>query len=181
MEKYFEAIDFAEKAHWGQYRKGNRIPYIIHPLSVMEILIRNNAKEEVVIAGILHDVVEDTNYTLDDINEKFGDEVAKLVECASELEKNLPWEQRKQHTIDFLQTVKDKDILYLICADKLHNVTSMKADYEKIGDELWTKFKHGREKQKWYYKTIAEIFLKYDSEDKLFYEYMNEVKIFFGE
>ncbi|MDR1694429.1 MAG: HD domain-containing protein [Lactobacillaceae bacterium] len=180
MDKYFEAIDFAQNAHKGQYRKGSHTPYIVHPLSVMEILIRNNAKEEVAIAGVLHDVVEDTEYTLEDIRERFGERVAKLVSYASEPHKDAPWKNRKEHTIELLRTLDDKDALYVICADKYHNICSMIKDYEILGDMLWSKFKYGREDQKWYYKTVAEILLSHDEEDDFFKRYMEKVKKFFG-
>lgn len=181
MDKYFKAIDFAQKAHKGQYRKGSDIPYIIHPLGVMEILIRNGAKEDAVIAGVLHDVVEDTDYTIEDIRIIFGDRVAQLVDYASEPHKDDEWHNRKTHTIEMLKTLKDKDALYVICADKYHNVCSMCKDYENMGDKLWDKFKQGRKNQKWYYQNIAKILFSYDSEDKFFNEYIQMVVNFFGE
>lgn len=181
MNKYFEAVDFAHKAHKGQYRKASKIPYIIHPLSVMELLIRNGAEEEAVIAGILHDVVEDTDCTLDEIKEIFGARVAELVGYASEPHREDKWMTRKLHTIELLKGLKDKEALNVICADKYHNVMSMAKDYEYIGEELWEKFKYGKEQQKWYYTSIADVLLSNDEKNKLFNDYAIAVKSFFGE
>lgn len=178
MDKVFQAIDFAQMAHQGQYRKGSRVPYIIHPLAVMEYLIRFHCSEEVVMAGVLHDVVEDTAYTIEDIRENFGSRVAELVDFASEPEhESKSWSERKTHTVELLKSLQDKEVLYLTCADKLHNVRSMKEDYKVIGDELWKKFKEGKEKQKWYYNSMKEAYLShYENEkDEIFKVFAHEV------
>jgi len=104
------------------------IPYIVHPLDVASTLMKNYAPEHVVIAGLLHDVVEDEDYTLSDIRDEFGDEVATLVDGASEPEelinadggKSNIWPERKAHTIDFIKNA-DRDMKLLSCADKLAN------------------------------------------------------------
>ena len=80
------AIQFAMEAHKEEFRKGTTIPYIVHPLDVLSILLKNGAGEDLAIAGVLHDVTEDTDYTLQDIQSRFGDKVAILVEGASEPE-----------------------------------------------------------------------------------------------
>ena len=178
MDRIFQAIDFAQNAHQGQYRKGSRIPYIIHPLTVMEYLIRFGCSEEVVMAGVLHDVVEDTPYTMEDIFNLFGERVAELVDFASEPEHdNKSWNERKSHTIEMIKEMKDKEVLYLTCADKLHNVRSMKEDYKVIGEALWKKFKEGKEKQKWYYNSLRDAYLShYQSEkDEIFKVFAYEV------
>lgn len=153
----FEAIEFAKKAHSGQYRKGTKFPYMVHPLNVGAILIDHQASDEIVIAGVLHDTVEDTDVSLEEIREQFGDKVARLVEGASEPDKSLSWEERKQHTIDYLKTAP-ADQLLVALADKLDNVTAIRRDYEKHGDSLWSRFLRPKEKQAWYYQSLVDVF-----------------------
>lgn len=162
----FNAIEFAVKAHLGQFRKGTEIPYIVHPIGVMRILIENNSPPEVVIAGILHDTVEDSIVTLYDIKQRFGAEVMELVRYASEPDKSDTWENRKQHTIDVIKTASENALL-VICADKLDNLKSIYEDFQKTGESLWSRFNRPKEKQSWYFRSIAEQFEKrfYDGSD----------------
>ena len=146
----FRALRFAVDAHAGQYRKGTRVPYIVHPLGAAQSLIEIGASEPVVVAALLHDVVEDTPVTLDDVEREFGAEVARLVRGASEPDKSWPWERRKQHTIDHLRDAPEDEMLVGL-ADKLDNLRSIRRD----GEAAWAKFNRGREKQKWYYESIA--------------------------
>lgn len=148
------AIEVAEEAHHGQFRKGSDIPYISHPRAVARILSDAGCSEELVVAGILHDTVEDTYVTLDYIREKFGEKVAQIVQGCSEPDKSLPWEQRKQHTVEFLKTAP-LEVRTVTCADKLHNLLTIIADYEIMGDDVWDRFSRGRGAQEWYYRELA--------------------------
>lgn len=179
MTKIFEAIDFAQHAHWGQFRKGTHIPYIIHPLEVMKILSQYTDDENIIIAGILHDTLEDTNITEHDILQHFGADVLSLVKSSTEPEKDKSWEERKQHTIEFLKQNDDKRVLLLSCADKLNNINSIINDYNQIGEELWKRFKRGKEQQKWYYSSLAEIYLNKDKNNSLFQKFYQNVTQFF--
>lgn len=153
----FEAIEFAAKAHANHFRKGTKLPYIVHPLQVAKILIESDCPDHVVIAGILHDTVEDTPVTLDAIRQTFGEEIMNLVKAVSEPDKSAPWELRKAHTMESLKTVAS-DVLFVSLADKLDNIRAIKEDYKKAGDTVWERFKRPFEKQKWYYETLADIF-----------------------
>jgi (p)ppGpp synthase/HD superfamily hydrolase len=155
----FDAIEYAARAHREHYRKGTRIPYIIHPVGVAKILIEYDCAEEIVAAGILHDAVEDTEVTLKEIRSSFGDKVADLVAAASEPDKSDTWENRKRHTIESLQTAP-MDVLILSCADKLDNIRSIKEDYERFGEAVWKRFRRAKDSQQWYYRTLADVFLK---------------------
>ncbi|MEH7382647.1 HD domain-containing protein [Bacillus sp. JJ1533] len=155
MDMIEKAIIVASKAHDGQYRKLTNIPYITHPLGVGLILMKINAREELIVAGILHDTVEDKELTLEEISDGFGDEVAKLVEGCSEPDKSLPWEARKEHTISFLRTASE-DTRTVVCADKLHNIRSIIRDYEEQGEQVWSRFSRGKEKQEWYYRNVVD-------------------------
>ncbi|MEH7388206.1 HD domain-containing protein [Bacillus sp. JJ1521] len=178
MDLIEKAIMVASKAHDGQYRKLTKIPYITHPLGVGHILMRINARMELVAAGILHDTVEDTELTLEDIRDDFGDEVAELVEGCSEPDKSLSWEARKEHTISFLRTASG-DIRTVVCADKLHNIRSIIHDYENQGEEVWRRFSRGKEKQEWYYRNVVRS-LGQGSTFPLLEELKKEVEKLFG-
>ena len=93
-----KAFKFAYNAHKNTYRKSSTIPYIVHPLDVASTLMKNNAPEHVVIAGLLHDVIEYEDYTLSDIRHEFGDEVATLVDGASEPEELINADGGKSNT-----------------------------------------------------------------------------------
>ncbi len=158
-ERIFQAIEFATKAHTGQFRKGTKVPYIVHPLGVAKILIEASCSEDVVVAGILHDTVEDSSTRIDDICRDFGEEVTRLVEGASEPNKSDTWENRKRHTIDILETAP-MDAIYVSLADKLANIRDIRADYEKLGDDVFLRFNRPKNKQEWYYRAMADLFSK---------------------
>ncbi|WP_164670886.1 HD domain-containing protein [Virgibacillus doumboii] len=149
-----QARTFAEKAHHGQKRKSSDDAYITHPIRVAERLQEAGFSDELICAGYLHDVVEDTPYEMEDIEDAFGPRVTHLVAAHTE-DKSKSWQERKQHTID---TVKyaEKEVKYLIVADKLDNLLSMEKEYERQGDALWYNFNAGYEQQKWYNKSIEE-------------------------
>jgi (p)ppGpp synthase/HD superfamily hydrolase len=150
-----KALQTASQAHEGQYRKGTKIPYIIHPAAVGIILLKAGYSDDIVAAGILHDTVEDTILTLQDIAQEFGPEIAEMVAGCSEHDKSLPWEARKEHTIEFLKSASAA-IRAVVCADKLHNIRSIISDYEQDGEEIWNRFKRGKVKQQWYYTSLVE-------------------------
>jgi len=157
-----KAFLFAYEKHKG-VRKGSTIPYIVHPLDVASILMKEGASEEVVSAGLLHDVLEDTDTNPHELKEGFGEEVAQLVKGASEPEeywnqskeeKRKSWKKRKEHTIEYIKTA-DKKIKILICADKLSNIRDTKNGL-LLGKVDWAKFNAPQEEQKWYYEALLE-------------------------
>lgn len=113
--KIQKAIVFATLAHEGQCRKGTNIPYIVHPMEVMQILTANGCNETVILAGILHDTLEDTQTTPEDILHNFGQDVLDLVLGESE-DKSKSWQERKQATIDHLADAS-KEIQLVCCTD----------------------------------------------------------------
>ena len=180
----FKAIEFATKAHSGQYRKGTKIPYITHPLNVAKTLIQLECSEPVILAGILHDTLEDTRVTFDELQKAFGNEIANLVKSVSEPNKSdWIWENRKAHTLNILKKEASQDHLVLSFADKMDNIRSIREDCERIGNELWKRFNRPKEKQKWYYEQLAEVFSERLSDDKcspLIDSFNAEVKKVFG-
>lgn len=176
------ALYFAAKAHRNQFRKGNGdIPYIVHPVEVAMILQENNMSEEIVIAGLLHDTLEDTPVIQRDIEVEFGEKVLELVLGASEkLEgrENRDWKTRKTHTIEYLSSAP-LDIKNISCADKLSNIRSMLRDYEEVGEELWERFNEKNPlEQKWYYDGLAKSLIELEPL-KMYVEFKNSVDTLF--
>ncbi|MBI3926387.1 MAG: bifunctional (p)ppGpp synthetase/guanosine-3',5'-bis(diphosphate) 3'-pyrophosphohydrolase [Armatimonadetes bacterium] len=156
--RLFEAIDFATLQHRGQLRKGTSIPYIVHCVSVGKMLMQLGSAEDVAIAGILHDVVEDTEAELEEVRQRFGSRVADLVDGVSEPDKQLPWRDRKEHAIAKARSTDDLELLAIKCADKLDNIQDMRHDHSRIGEKLWERFKAPRDKQLWYHTTLCDLF-----------------------
>ncbi len=176
---------FAINAHMGQVRKSDPDkPMIIHPISVGQLLESLGYDDNVVSAGYLHDVVEDTKYTITDIEKEFGYDIASLVMDASEPDKKLSWEERKKHTIEKTKNLPLRNKL-VICADKINNLEDLFLKFEKSGIRDFSAFKKGENEQKWYYTSIYEslitnedknlpIFIKLkDILDKVFYQKEN--------
>lgn len=149
-----EAIEVAAQAHNGQFRKGTQTPYISHPYAVGLILMNEGCSEEVVIAGILHDTVEDTDLTLECIKKSFGQSIAEIVDGCSE-NKSLRWRERKTDRIEALKTAST-EVCLVTCADKLHNLRTVISEYDSIGDAVWERFHGGIEAQAWYYRSVLE-------------------------
>ncbi len=174
-----KAVKFAIKAHEGQFRKGSSIPYITHPLEVCTIVSLITDDEEVRCAAILHDTVEDTSVTIEDIEENFTKRVANLVEFESE-DKSKSWIERKMHT---LNTLKDEsiEVKIIALADKLSNIRSSARDYLSLGDDFLSRFNEkDKVKQAMYYYGILDA-LK-DLKDNDFYkEYEKLCDFVFGD
>ena len=148
------AIVFAAKKHNTINRKSTDIPYISHIMEVMQILIEHDCDKDVVISGILHDTLEDTKTTADEIRSIFGNRILSIVQAESE-EKSKEWIDRKQDTINHLGTASIEAKL-VCCADKLSNIRSIYADLKTIGEKVWKRFNASKEKQKWYYESILK-------------------------
>lgn len=151
-----EAIDFAVHAHRGQLRKGSLIPYILHPLGVCRLLLTHGCDEETVIAGVLHDVVEDTPVTIERIAARYGPRTASLVESVTEADKRAPWEERKLSAHLKMRTAPIEAKL-VTAADKIDNLRSIAIDRERSGEKMWRRFKRGRKEQEWHYRTLSTI------------------------
>lgn len=159
---YEKALKFATKAHEGQTRKGGNEPYINHPIEVSKIVQTMTEDEEVWVAALLHDTVEDTPVTIEDIEKEFGARVKKLVEADTEDKReNLPpnetWKIRKQDTIDFLKDKASIEEKIIVLSDKLSNARQLHRDYEEIGDEVWQRFNQkDKAEHAWYYRSVLE-------------------------
>lgn len=154
------AITFAVKAHQGMERKGKGFPYIVHPMEAVCIVATMTNDQELLAAAALHDVIEDTDTTADDLKKEFGERVAMLVEAESDDKtggsKAETWHQRKQDTIDRLRNA-DLDIKIVALGDKLSNMRAIAHDYAVLGDELWNRFTvKDPAEHAWRYHALAE-------------------------
>ena len=156
----FDALEYASRCHRGVYRKGTTIPYIVHPTSMVRYLARLEAPDSLCAAAALHDVVEDTDATLEEIRKLFGKRIAELVEGASEKDKSLSWKARKEATLEHVLETDDIELLVLTCVDKLDNLRDIREDLTLRGEEVWDRFKADKLCQAWYYRGLAEIYLR---------------------
>lgn len=145
---------FAEEAHRGQRRKISGESYFTHLKNVALTLKKAGFSNEVVAAGYLHDVIEDTNVTESQLIKLFGNEVVMLVLANSE-DKTLEWEDRKGQTIEKVKTAS-LHIKALIAADKLDNSQDLLQQYRQHGEKVWSYFNRGYEKQAWYYQHLLK-------------------------
>jgi (p)ppGpp synthase/HD superfamily hydrolase len=157
--RYDAALALAARAHRDQLRKGTDLPYLMHPVHVSIILIRHGFGEDLAIAGLLHDVVEDTDIPLTLIRAEFGDSVARLVGAVSETKSAdgaaLPWEQRKAEKLAHLEAA-EPDVAALKAADAIHNLRSTVADLRSAGPAVWERFKRGPAPTQGYYQAILD-------------------------
>ena len=181
-----KAIIFATLKHQEQKRKGTDIPYIVHPVEVMQILTKLECSDNVIIAGLLHDTLEDTNTTAEEIKNAFGEKVLDIVKSESE-DKSKTWKERKQATIEHLEKVSTET--KLVCfADKLSNIKSIYRDKQEMGEKIFDRFNAPKENLKWYYENLAKVFEKIEENEcfnyskycNLLSEYLNIVKEVFN-
>jgi len=167
-EKFDRALLYATHVHGGQARKGTSIPYISHLLAVSATVLEYGGDEDLAIAGLLHDSVEDQGGKprLEDVRNRFGNRVAKVVEACTDSfadtakgERKEGWEKRKTAYLGHLNDV-DEDVLRVSLADKVHNARAILRDRRKhdVGETIWSRFSQPREKTLWYYRSLADKF-----------------------
>jgi GTP pyrophosphokinase len=161
--RFLRAFLFASEKHAGQTRKASTIPYIAHLMGVASLVLEFGGDEDMAIAALLHDVVEDCGGApmLKEVRRRFGSRVAKVVEgCTdSDTDPKPPWRERKETYIRHLKTA-DAETRLVSAADKLNNVRSILSDYRKVGESVWARFRGGREGTLWYYRALLEEFLR---------------------
>lgn len=154
-----KAARFAMKAHEGTFRKGTRVPYIVHPLETAVIVSMMTDDEEVICAALLHDVVEDAKVTGAQLRELFGRRVEELVLEETE-DKSRPWKERKAATIKRLETAS-RESKILILGDKLSNIRCTARDSIALGERIWERFHEKRKSEHaWYYIGVADRLLE---------------------
>ena len=162
--RFLRAFLFAAEKHKKQTRKASTIPYIAHLMGVASLVLEAGGDEDLAIAALLHDVVEDCGGAplLKEIRRKFGDRVAKVVDGCTDADTypKAPWLERKQTYIRRLKT-EGADTRLVSAADKLNNVRSILSDYRAVGESVWSRFHGGREGTLWYYRTLRDVFLRH--------------------
>ncbi|UTR13030.1 HD domain-containing protein [Evansella sp. LMS18] len=181
-----KAVAFASEAHAGQVRKTSDLPYVTHPVTaalfaqpfLTEADFPAEMKTNITCAVILHDVWEDTEIELAEIEHQFGKDITELVRGASEADKKKSWTERKTETINKAGKAS-LSLKYVICADKLHNLISMEESMEIAGESMWESFKKGRDKQKWYYESLYEALVENTDEPPFFLELKKQIETVF--
>lgn len=161
------AIIFAVKAHHNTERRGKGFPYIVHPMEAVEIVATITPDQQLLAAAALHDTIEDTDITVDDIRREFGDRIAELVHAESDQlngevfdaqtgDEEATWHARKQAAIERLRNASHEAKIVAM-GDKLSNMRAIARDYAVKGDELWKIF-HAKNKadHEWHYRGLAD-------------------------
>ncbi len=194
--RLLNALAFAERAHRDvrQARKGTLFPYAVHPIRVAEVLYKSRCDQDgrisdrdldLVIAGFLHDVLEDTKTGAAEVEREFGARVRELVTKASEEAKLDPRdvevkrEERMRQAVEHLRVEPDPDVRALIAADKLDNARSLRLDAERDGEQTWLCFNAPKDKQRSYYRDVVGILLERDPGSRLVAALADEVELLF--
>jgi GTP pyrophosphokinase len=164
--RFLRAFQFAAEKHAGQTRKASTIPYIAHLMGVASLVLEAGGDQDVAIAALLHDVVEDCGGApmLKEVRRRFGKRVAHIVDgCTdSDTDPKPPWRERKENYLLHLKRA-DAGTRLVSAADKLNNVRSILADYREIGESIWARFNGGREGTLWYYRALRDEFRRRES------------------
>lgn len=177
-----KAIIFAVKAHSGVERRGKGFPYIVHPLEAVEIVATITPDQELLAAAALHDVIEDTAITGEEIEQEFGKRIASLVQAESDLvfegqSAAQSWHVRKEAAIKRLAAASH-DAKIVALGDKLSNMRAIARDYSVLGNDLWLRFHSSDPKEhEWHYRGLAQALSELDDTFayKEFVNLINEV------
>ncbi len=151
-----KAVKIAVIAHKKQVRKTDNSPYVVHPISVAFKLMQNKFSDKIVAAALVHDVLEDTDFSVEKLEKELGKDVLSIVEGVSE-KKGLSWEERKK---EYIKSVRNgsEDIKAVSIADKIHNAKSLIAFHKKYGAKTWDKFSRKKEVKLWFENEMLKMF-----------------------
>ena len=159
--RFERAFLFAAEKHAGQVRKASTTPYIAHLMGVASLALEFGGDEDISIAALLHDVVEDCGGAamLREVKRRFGTRVAKIVDGCTDSDTfpKPPWRERKENYLRHLKSA-DADTRLVSAADKLNNVRSILSDYREVGESIWERFNGRREGTLWYYRALLKEF-----------------------
>lgn len=171
MELLSRAMEFAVHAHDSMRRKGTDLPYILHPMEAASIVATMTDDQEILAAAVLHDTVEDTPVTPDDIKANFGERVAILVTAESEDKRaDRPakdtWLIRKQEAVQVICNTQDIGVKMIVLGDKLSNLRSFKRDFAAQGESFYQRFNQTDPKMhRWYHRSIADALAELSNTD----------------
>jgi (p)ppGpp synthase/HD superfamily hydrolase len=164
--RFLRAFQFAAEKHAGQTRKASTIPYIAHLMGVASLVLEAGGDEDLAVAALLHDVVEDCGGApmLKEVQRRFGKRVAHIVDGCTDADTDPkpPWRERKENYLRHLKTA-DAGTRLVSEADKLNNIRSILTDYREIGESVWARFNGGREGTLWYYRALRDEFRQHKS------------------
>lgn len=178
--KLDEALRVSARAHKKQSRRGSDTPYIVHPYGVMFIASQYTEDEDVLIACLLHDVIEDVpkEYSEVQMREQFGDRVVELVLGVTKDRKIRGWKASCDDYLDHLENSAPAESSIIAVADKIHNIMSILNDYDRVGDEVWNIFAADKHSQKWWFESTKKIAAKRITGNKileLYNEYLDKI------
>ncbi|MEH0146725.1 HD domain-containing protein [Corynebacterium sp. Q4381] len=156
--RLIRAINTAAWAHRGHVRKGTDIPYISHIFGVMHLVSEVTDDEDVLIAALFHDILEDVpeEYSAEEMEADFGPRVVELVGGVTKDSLLPDWQSRADAYLEHLRASDDGSVL-ISAADKLHNLLSILADHQAIGEDIWARFNSGKERQQWWYRAVSNV------------------------
>jgi myo-inositol-1(or 4)-monophosphatase len=185
MELVSEAIAFAVKAHDGMRRKKSEVPYILHPLEAAVIVGTMTEDQAMIAAAALHDVVEDADVSIEEIEERFGRRVRELVQSETEDKRaerppEETWRVRKEESLAVLRDTDDIGVLIVWMGDKLANMRSIYRDFKVEGVAMWQRFNQKDvAEQAWYYRSILKLTERL-SDTSAWLEYKTLTELVFG-
>jgi (p)ppGpp synthase/HD superfamily hydrolase len=153
------ALAFAMSYHGDQVREGTKIPYLSHLLGVCALVLEDGGDEDQAVAALLHDVVEDTPASVQDVRATFGNRVAAMVAgCTDSTEEpRRPWRERKERYLRHLSEASP-DVLRVSVADKLYNARTILVDRRGVGDAIYDRFTGGKDGVHWYYRQLVDAY-----------------------
>ena len=157
-----QATRLAAQAHDGAYRKGGRAPYLLHVMETAEIVGTMTEDEDVLAAAVLHDVLEDTSVTEEELRETVGGHVTELVVAVSENKRReqpaeMTWRLRKQESVERLLKEPRLEVKMIALGDKLSNIRALQRDYGILGEQVWERFNNkSKAEQGWYYQAVTD-------------------------
>lgn len=157
--RLMRAMDTAAHAHRNHRRKGSGVPYISHLFAVMYLAAQVTDDEDVLVACLLHDTLEDVpeEYSEARMRREFGERVTGIILGVTKDDGLADWRERNEAYLFHLAHEAGQESVLVSCADKLHNLKSILADHDVLGEALWDRFNAGKEQQQWWYAAVHEV------------------------
>ena len=157
-DRLMRGIAIASRAHDGHYRKGSGVPYISHPMAVMLIAASVTNDEDVLLAALFHDILEDVpeNYSRAEMKDEFGLRVVEIVEGVTKNSSLPSWQERADAYLEQLSRGSAESII-VAAADKFHNLSQTLEDLDRDGHSLWRRFRSTPSQQLWWYTSVRNV------------------------
>lgn len=157
-DRLMRGIAVASRAHDGHYRKGSRVPYISHPMAVMLIAASMTNDEDVLLAALFHDILEDVpeNYSRTEMEDEFGPRVVQIVEGVTKDSSLSSWQERADAYLEQLSSGSEESLI-VAAADKFHNLSQTLEDLDRDGHALWQRFRSTPSQQLWWYTSVRNV------------------------